>query len=319
MKYWWVNQNQTYNQEINGGYMWSPKHNSNGAQNHYYNNMKEVEPGDVVFSYRKKLISDIGIVQQRAISASKPHNFGTTGGYWGDDGWLISVKWEKLDRAIQPKLHFDAIKPTLPAKYSPLNKKTGYGLQAIYLAAVPDPMAQVLLKVLGVKSNDIIRKVKSLGSDDDEAIENIEDQIQQSIENDTNIDSTEKKALVNARRGQGKYRQNLGAIETGCRISGITDKRLLRASHIKPWRCCKNNHERLDGNNGLLLSPNIDHLFDRGYITFCDDGKVIISNRISPDQLKRMGITVDESLSVGTFNDLQKPYLHYHRENVFLG
>jgi len=72
MKYWWVNQNQTYKQEINGGYMWSPKYNSNGARNHYYDNMKEVEPGDLVFSYRKKLISDIGIVLQRATSASKP-------------------------------------------------------------------------------------------------------------------------------------------------------------------------------------------------------------------------------------------------------
>jgi hypothetical protein len=52
MRYWWVNQNQTYQAEVAGGYMWSPKRNNNGARNQFYENMRAVVPGDLVFSYR---------------------------------------------------------------------------------------------------------------------------------------------------------------------------------------------------------------------------------------------------------------------------
>lgn len=51
MPYWWVNQNQTYHHEVQGGYLWSPKRNANGARNPFYESMREVAPGDVIFSF----------------------------------------------------------------------------------------------------------------------------------------------------------------------------------------------------------------------------------------------------------------------------
>jgi len=51
MRHWWVNQNQTYRQEIDGGYMWSPKVNRNGNLNPFYEFMREVAPGDLIFSF----------------------------------------------------------------------------------------------------------------------------------------------------------------------------------------------------------------------------------------------------------------------------
>ena len=51
MRYWWVNQNQTYKHEISGGYLWSPKTNANGGRNQFYLNMLNVELGDVIFSF----------------------------------------------------------------------------------------------------------------------------------------------------------------------------------------------------------------------------------------------------------------------------
>src|SRR5438132_4137092 len=51
MRYWWVNQNQTYRAEVRGSFMWSPKQNANGARNQFYENMREMSPGDVVFSF----------------------------------------------------------------------------------------------------------------------------------------------------------------------------------------------------------------------------------------------------------------------------
>jgi hypothetical protein len=93
---------------------------------------------------------------------------------------------------------------------------------------------------------------------------------------------------------------------------------LLKASHIKPWRSCANNHERLDGYNGLLLAPHVDHLFDRGYISFADDGELWVSSRIDLRQLELMGVRTSPAVNVGPFSAEQRSYLAYHRENVFL-
>ncbi len=128
--------------------MWSPKRRSDGARNQFYINMTEVSPGDVVFSYSKQHISQIGIVSNPAKTASRPDEFGSVGQYWGDDGWLVTVNWHRVKYPIRPKDHFSLIKPTLPAKFSPLSREKGKGLQAVYLAAVPDNMAEVLLTAL---------------------------------------------------------------------------------------------------------------------------------------------------------------------------
>ncbi len=86
MKYWWVNQKQTYRQEIAGGYMWSPKSNSNGAKNPYYDFMTEVSPGDVVFSYANGQIIAVGVATSNAFTAIKPKDFGSIGDSWSDEG-----------------------------------------------------------------------------------------------------------------------------------------------------------------------------------------------------------------------------------------
>jgi putative restriction endonuclease len=90
----------------------------------------------------------------------------------------------------------------------------------------------------------------------------------------------------------------LSEIEKCCRITQIADLRLLRASHIKPWRACNNNQERLDGNNGLLLSPHVDLLFDRGYISVEDDGTLLRSPRIDLADFARLGISPDQTFGV---------------------
>lgn len=317
MHYWWVNQNKTYEHEINGGYMWSPKRNNNGAYNQFYHNMQNVEPGDLVFSYRKQHISDIGVVQSLALSASKPGEFGQTGEYWNNAGWLVPVRWFKLQHPISPKSYIEELRPLLLKKYAPLNAKTGDGLQSVYLAEVPDAMASVLMSKLAVADQQLISNAGNMVLGGEDLIEAIEDEIQSRIEQNMNIDTTEREAVVKSRKGQGRYRLNLELIENSCRVTGVTDKRLLRASHIKPWRLCENNHERLDGNNGFLLSPNIDLLFDQGFLSFDADGKLLVSSRVAPDQLAALGVPLDREFCTQPFNREQKKYLVFHRENVF--
>lgn len=106
--------------------------------------------------------------------------------------------------------------------------------------------------------------------------------------------------------------------ESKCRVTGIDWIEHLIASYCKPWRDCGSNQERLDGENGLLLTPSIDYLFDRGFITFENDGRLLVSAVTHKESLRRMGVPVDEVRNVGSLTDGQKSYLEFHRENLFL-
>src|SRR5262249_29259240 len=118
-------------------------------------------------------------------------------------------------------------------------------------------------------------------------------------------------------RGQGVFRENVQLVEKACRVSGVADDQFLIASHIKPWRTAT-NQERLDGQNGLLLSPNIDFLFDRGFISFADDGTLLVAPVANTGSLRRLGVPVDGTFNVGQFTAMQREYLSFHRRNVFL-
>jgi hypothetical protein len=170
MRHWWVNQNQTFRQEIDGGYLWSPKRNKNGHRNPFYEFMREVAPGDVVFSFC-----------------------------------------------------------------------------------------------------------------------------------DT--------------RGQGLFRDNVRAVERACRITHVERMEHLVASHVQPWRD-SSNEQRLDGENGLLLTPTVDHLFDKGFISFEDSGQLIVSPVADQRSLNRMGVDTERRVNVGAFSEGQRRYLDFHRENV---
>ena len=86
--------------------------------------------------------------------------------------------------------------------------------------------------------------------------------------------STERDALTKARLGQGLFRHRVSEQEPACRVTGLARQEFLVASHIKPWRSCANS-ERLSGSNGLLLSPHVDKLFDRHWISFDSAGELI--------------------------------------------
>ena len=75
MRYWWVNQNQTYRQEQAGGYLWSPKRNANGAKNPFYESMREVSPGDMIFSFVDTFIVAIGVAQSYCWESPKRISF----------------------------------------------------------------------------------------------------------------------------------------------------------------------------------------------------------------------------------------------------
>ena len=80
MRYWWVNQNQTFRQETGGGCLWSPKRSQGNRFNQFCENMREVAPADLVFSFSDTFIRAIGVVQGHCYECPKPPEFGETGG-----------------------------------------------------------------------------------------------------------------------------------------------------------------------------------------------------------------------------------------------
>jgi hypothetical protein len=120
-----------------------------------------------------------------------------------------------------------------------------------------------------------------------------------------------------SRRGQGPFRERAAKIEKRCRLTGVNRPGHLIAIHAKPWRD-SGHAERLNGENGLLLTPTIDHLFDRGFISFEDGGDLLISPVAHTESLTRMGVDVSCVVNVGSFSSGQKHFLDFHRANVFL-
>jgi hypothetical protein len=133
------------------------------------------------------------------------------------------------------------------------------------------------------------------------------------------LDASVRDQLIRARRGQGLFRFRVFQIESACRLTGIANPHLLIASHIRPWRLCETTHERLDGSNGLLLTPHVDRLFDRGLISFSKDGDVLRSPRLSADDLRRLGLAEACGRNAGAFSERQQVYLEWHRADVFDG
>lgn len=134
---------------------------------------------------------------------------------------------------------------------------------------------------------------------------------------DQNIAETEKSALIRVRLGQGKFRDDLAKIHNSqCQLSYVDKLDLLRASHIKPWSKCDNDAERLDSDNGLLLAIQYDLLFDKGYISFKDDGSILISDIIT--DAERHIFQINENMQITMQSLKQKAYMKYHREGIFL-
>lgn len=135
------------------------------------------------------------------------------------------------------------------------------------------------------------------------------------VQNDATLSVTEREAIVKARVGQGKFRDKLVDYWRGCSVSTFSHFDLLIASHIMPWRDA-DNQQRLDVFNGLLLLPNYDKLFDKGYISFDDNGRIIYSRYI--DDTDRRLLKMDNTLHLIKIEDEHKSYLKYHRDNCLM-
>ncbi|HHP1041089.1 TPA: HNH endonuclease [Bacillus thuringiensis] len=137
--------------------------------------------------------------------------------------------------------------------------------------------------------------------------------LQKELESPIVLDETEKESVVKTRIGRSIFKKTLLAVKKKCKLCGVSDERFLIASHIKPWSQ-SDNQERLDVNNGLLLCPNHDALFDKGYISFNEEGRILISESL--DEATKVFLNVHESMNIRV-NEKQQSYINWHRESIF--
>jgi len=125
------------------------------------------------------------------------------------------------------------------------------------------------------------------------------------------LTETEREAICRARIGQGQFRQRLIDYWSVCAVTGCSELKLLIASHIKPWKG-SNCADRLNLFNGLLLHAGIDACFDQGFIAFDDGGSMLISPKLSKNDVTALGLHINMKLS--HVDEAHKPFLEHHRK-----
>ena len=221
MAFWWVNHKQTYRQETEGGYVWSPKATADGRRNVTYDNLARCQAGDVVFSYANGKISQIGLVEQVAVTAPKSPEFGNTGDYWGAEGWLVRVNWQPLQNPLVPQTFFPLLQPLMPERHSPISTTSGRGNQGVYLAGLSEELGRLLLKLIEDHADRAVQvHLVVLGEDSSAASALLDDVNQlQAVPN-----TTEREALTMARLGQDPLEQG----RSHSRLTSITGWLLCR-------------------------------------------------------------------------------------------
>lgn len=138
------------------------------------------------------------------------------------------------------------------------------------------------------------------------------------INSSDSLDSkvTQKETTVLARIGQGLFRQDLINYWKGCSVTSCANLDILIASHIKPWSY-STSEERLDKFNGLLLIANIDIVFDKGLISFDENGEIIFSKYLKQEDIALLGLSESFKVRPSLLHKDHKKYLSYHRNYVF--
>jgi len=305
-QYWWVNHKQTHLDEYASGSIWSPKTKKNGDSNEGYLNLTRVKVGDRIISYAEGVIKSIGVVTHSHVEAPIPQTHQKAAKHWGESGWQVSIEWMPLTTWLCPKNFLDRIVPLLPSKHSPIQKNGDGNL--CYLSSISPELGRLILSLASEVDPTATQVVHEIEIEGEEALEELCIQA-------SDLSDTEKQQLVRSRVGQGIFRMRVANQEKKCRLTGVDNLAFLIASHIKPWRH-SDNDERLNGSNGLLLSPHVDKLFDRGWISFSDDGHVLIAEQ-AKSVAEAWGLA--DAPNVGAFNPKQRPFLKYHREKIFKG
>lgn len=291
MAYWWVFQGDSFLRSRSNGYLWAPKIGMAHQKQTYWTNMTKVRPGDIIFSgFNQKLVA-ISTAISGAEDAAPPDP--KDKGKWPEDGWKVAVSFEDVDPTIPYKDFVPSLLPTMQDKHAAFNVTTEHGNLG-YLYFLPTVAGEMLVQMLnGIHPDLVIKSVEK-------ALES------------GGAPPTSRKAVIDARIGQGDFRKGLEEYwGSKCAVGECRRRELLRASHMKPWSAC-NDLERLDKFNGLLLGVGYDAAFDSKLISFDDKGNILVAKDVRKADLIAAGINPDAHLR--SIESKHLIYLHEHQE-----
>ncbi len=295
--YYWVNQGKTYKEEKEGGYLWAPLINKSGNSVFHWETMANLMINDIVFNYCKGYIVGYSVVKSLPYPTEKPEEF-NSGVLWEDAGRMCDVEYNDFENKLSLTDITNVLNKLPSPKYSPIgiSSKVNQG----YLYEISDDWGTAILQKAKVNSLKLFEITIS---------QNESNRIQNDLP-----DVTSRRGLVTSRVGQGAYRRKLlQRWDEKCAVTGCSITEILIASHIKPWSE-SNNKERLDVDNGILLSPLFDALFDRHLISFTNSGDIMVSNKLTKFNLREFNITGEEKIS--GLNEGNKMYLEEHRKKL---
>ena len=265
--FFWVNQGATHDDEVAAGCLWAPERDAHGATLNHWDSMLLVQPGDVMFTYAKGHLRGYAVATSGASPMPRPYASGSP--YSPGQGGRVVFCSYTLSAASVPFSSISsnaALVAELSNGANPVlnSSKTVAQKYLCPISHVAAAQLAALLKAGPVASLPASKQALPLTK-------------------------TTVKQLVDARLGQGQFRQDLLSVFGGCcAVTGLSEPRLLRASHIKPW-CVSSNAERLDPDNGVLLAAGIDAAFDAGFVGFDQTGALLVNPKINPQDLTHLG------------------------------
>ncbi|KAB2966575.1 HNH endonuclease signature motif containing protein [Zoogloea sp.] len=301
MAFFWVNLGTSYQEVAAHNFLWAPAYvvgkNGKKKTNAGWDSVKEVKAGDVIFCHRRQNIIYVAVARETAYPAKRPQT--RTFKPWNDEGFRIDVDLTIL----APPVSVAGFKPTLMAIHnqecSPaLFTRTGDTAQQ-YMIRLPLGAGALILSYLGDAEVKVCEQVSDRQSG-------------------RLTKGSTRETVAQARVGQGQFRDDVLALwQYACPVTGLSKPELLTASHIVPWSL-SNETEKIDPNNGFPLSPALDKLFDRGYVSFDDQGLLLVKNSaLNAQDQQCLGIAPGSKIS--GLNAQQKAYLARHRQlNHFL-
>ncbi|HHH2209909.1 HNH endonuclease [Yersinia enterocolitica] len=312
-QFFWVNHNKLYKTERSGGFLRCPYTNKDGSNNQTYTNIRDVKLGDIIFSFAKQEIGALGVATSTSYQVVRSPDLN------GFEKPLqkVNVGFSYPLTPFKPKDKIKEISPLLENKYSPI-RTDGGGNQKFYLTKLSEELGMLLLKLSESKnilkiSDKISMSVRESQLAESLGVDDIYQDVQEVLDSN-NIPETTKKLLVDARVGQGGFRKKLIELYPKCPVTGIGMPEMIRASHIKPWRE-SSDKERLDRYNGLMLAAHVDVLFDKGFISFSDQGEMLIGDEpLISEIIEELNIKTDIKIKI---NNRSMKYLKWHRDNLF--
>ncbi len=277
-------------------HLWTPTENSN---RYVHQSIHDIKEGDIVY------ISLNAQIVAYSHSINAPYKYDNTEQKkYPPSGHRVDLKIENLLSPFKIKNYKKEVLEYRKKvkKHFPYDKNCN-GVQGAYLYEISQEFSDFIISLIeknGNKKVEIYSNKKEI------------EEIEQLLE-DKKLIGEEKEIVIKARVNQGIFRKQLLNSECKCKLCGLSNEKLLIASHIKPWSESDEN-EKLHVHNGLLFCPHHDKLFDKFLISFEDDGKIIISDELSQED--RMLLNIRDSMKV-KISDENKKYLKWHRDKFF--